>query len=108
MPCSDAPQYGKAEFRNGASEPEDVLPSTVYPPAAVPTANTLPSATAKPVYEGEDEDMDLDLDMQHTASEGFGLLQKGLFFAVIVGCFVVYLRMGAVKKERYRRDKSLV
>lgn len=53
-------------------------------------------------------DMDHDLDLDHTvSSEGYSLLQKGLFFAFIMGCILVYLRMNG-KKERYRRDKSLV
>lgn len=36
----------------------------------------------------------------------FSLLQKGLFFAVIVGCIVVYMRMTSRKGRRFQ-EKSL-
>jgi hypothetical protein len=40
-------------------------------------------------------------------AEGFTLLQKGLFFAVILGCVAVYLRMSGSKKEKRFQEKSM-
>jgi hypothetical protein len=42
------------------------------------------------------------------ASEGWSLLQKGLFLVVIVGCIAVYLRMSKVNGEiNHGYEKSL-
>ena len=42
------------------------------------------------------------------ASEGWNLLQKGLFLAVIVGCIAVYLRRSKVNGENDQgNEKSL-
>lgn len=45
-------------------------------------------------------------DLDTTSEEGFSILQKGLFFAVIVGCVVVYSRMNS-KKGRHYSEKSM-
>jgi len=87
--------YGKAEFRGSFSEPEDTpaIPST-------PTTSTIaPPSTSKPSTHVESEYDNL--------SEGYSVLQKGLFFFAILGCIVVYLRMNKKKDKRYR-EKSMV
>jgi hypothetical protein len=45
--------------------------------------------------------------VDHTAEEGFGLVQKGLFFAVILGCVALYIR-ASTKKEKRFMEKSMV
>jgi len=86
--------YGKAEFRSGFSEPED-LSTTPSTPSSVP----VPASTPNPVGDTTPE--------PQVSTEGYGILQKGLFLAVILGCIVVYLRMAGKKNKRYR-EKSLV
>jgi len=39
-------------------------------------------------------------------TEGYSLLQKGLFLAVILGCVAIYVRMNGKKKGRFS-EKSL-
>jgi hypothetical protein len=41
------------------------------------------------------------------AEAEFSLFQKGLFFAVIVGCVVVYMRMSSKNKARRFQEKSM-
>ena len=64
--------------------------------AAVPApTNELPTVGQSPIHD-------------HTAQEGYTLLQKGLFFAVILGCIAGYLRMSNKKVQGRYREKSLV
>jgi hypothetical protein len=88
LPPSAEALYGKAEFRNGASEPDEGTPTT---PAAVPTST--PKADAIPEFDN--------------SGEGWNLLRKGFFLVVILGCIVVYLRVNK-KKDKRSHEKSLV
>jgi hypothetical protein len=38
--------------------------------------------------------------------ESFTLLQKGLFFLVILGCVAAYMRLGGRKEKRFQ-EKSM-
>lgn len=63
-----------------------------HAPTDVPAAHEIPVVGTPEVdYAGE---------------EGWSLFQKGLFFAVIVGCVVIYMKMGRERKVRYQ-GKSL-
>jgi hypothetical protein len=96
-PFTENPLYGVAEFRGGFSEPEDAP----APPAAhsASTSSPVSTPTSKPAA---------DVTPEHEISaEGYSILQKGLFLAVILGCVVVYLRMSSKKDRRYR-EKSMV
>lgn len=96
--CTEDPLYGKAEFRGGASEPED---KPTIPPIAQTTPVSNPSvSTPKPVSEVNETEYD-------TAAVGYSVLQKGFFFAAILGCIVVYLRINSKKDKRYS-EKSMV
>jgi len=88
--------YGKADFRDGASEPEDEVP--VKTPTDSSSTSEPPSTPKPPAAVVPEEE---------TSSEGFTILQKGLFFAVILGCIAAYLRMSNKKNTRYR-EKSMV
>jgi len=94
--------YGIAEFRGDASEPEE--DSTIPIPSVVPTASTIsgsaPVSTSKPPTVVDDDEHD-------NLAVGYSVLQKGLFFAVILGCIVVYLKMNSKKNKRLR-GKSMV
>ncbi|TVY33050.1 Peptidyl-prolyl cis-trans isomerase B [Lachnellula subtilissima] len=82
-------EYGYAEFQPGMSEPETA------PPAAAAT-----TIAAIPVV-GEAE-------VDTTQVEGFSILQKGLFLAVILGCVAVYIRMNSKKgKSSKFTEKSM-
>jgi hypothetical protein len=72
-------------------EADDTPITSVGTPA--PT-NELPTVGQSPIYD-------------HTAEEGYTLIQKGLFFAVILGCFAVYLRMSSKKGQGRYREKSM-
>ena len=78
-------EEGKAEFRPGQ---EDQAPFT---PGGAP-------AKAEGAHEHEHTEI--------ASVDGFSWLQKGLFFAVIVGIVVAYLRMNKRKASRYT-EKSL-
>jgi hypothetical protein len=72
---------------------DDTTPTSIAVPAIT---NALPTVGESPIHD-------------HTAEEGFTLMQKGLFFAVILGCVVIYLRVSSRRgqqQERYR-EKSL-
>jgi len=45
-------------------------------------------------------------EVDFTGTEGYSLLQKGLFFGVILGCMMVYMRMSR-KRGRGYEEKSL-
>jgi len=70
-----------------------VASPTLAEATSTPTATASIIPTTVPVEEFE------------SAAE-FSLLQKGLFFAVIVGCIVVYMRMTNRKGRRFQ-EKSL-
>ena len=72
-------------------EVDDTPITSVANPA--PT-NELPTVGQSPIHD-------------HTAEEGYTLLQKGLFFAVILGCVAVYLRMSSKKGQGRYREKSM-
>jgi len=92
--------YGKAEFRGGASEPDDI-PTPMPPPTlATATPISVPVPTSKPPVLVLDPEYD-------NSAVGYSLLQKGFFFAAILGCIVVYLRMSNKKHKRFS-EKSMV
>ena len=66
--------YGKAEFQPGMEEVDEI--------PIVPTTSPI-SPPIVPVPEAD----------AIVAAESYGILQKGLFLAVILGCVAVYIRM---------------
>ncbi|TVY16415.1 Peptidyl-prolyl cis-trans isomerase B [Lachnellula arida] len=88
LPVPEEDEYGYAEFQSGMSEPETA------PPAAATTIAAIPVV-------GEAE-------VDTTQVEGFSVLQKGLFLAVILGCVAVYIRMNSKKgKSSKYTEKSM-
>jgi hypothetical protein len=79
--------HGIAEYRPGQSDPAEVPIVDLPAPTKIPTI-------VEPVSDV-------------VAKEGFSLLQKGLFFMVILGCVAAYLRMGKSKKEKRFQEKSM-
>lgn len=78
--------YGIAEFKAGESEPVAEVPISDAQPTKIPTI----VAPASDVV----------------VKESFTLVQKGLFFLVILGCVAAYLRMGGRKEKRFQ-EKSM-
>jgi len=78
--------YGIAEFRAGESEPAEVPIVDTSTPTKIPTI-------VEPVSDV-------------VIKESYSLLQKGLFFMVILGCVAAYLRMGSKKEKRFQ-EKSM-
>jgi len=83
-----ADEYGHAEFQPGQEEVDEIPIVASTSIAAPATTATAAPAVVIPATDA-------------TSSEGFTLLQKGLFLAVILGCVAVYLRMGNKKHNRY-------
>lgn len=77
-------------------EVDDTATTSVAIPApTTPANNELPIVGESPISD-------------HTAQESYTLLQKGLFFAVILGCVAVYLRMSSKKSSKGRfSEKSM-
>ncbi len=94
-------EYGHAEFQLGQEEPVEVPIVAETSPAAAP-AKTEAAAPVVPVIPSTPE-INADAD----AAEGYSILQKGVFFAFIMGVFVVYLRMSNKKSKRFM-EKSMV
>jgi len=95
LPSTDAPLYGIAEFRGGASEPAEdtpTIPTTPTTPASIPTSTSKPPVPV-PAYDN--------------SAEGWHVLRKGLFLAVILGCIAIHLRISKKKDRRYHK-KSMV
>jgi len=67
--------------------------TAISAPTPTKTASLVTPTPAVPIEEPE------------TSAE-FSLMQKGLFFAVIVGCVVVYMRMSNKKARRFQ-EKSM-
>jgi len=87
------PLYGQAEWAKPEyAEPEETTTPTT---PAVPTSITTPPAVVPPVLHDD------------FSAEGWSVLEKGLFLAVILGCIAVYLRMSNKKDKRFR-EKSMV
>lgn len=78
--------YGIAEFQPGQSEAVAEVPISESQPTKIPTI----VAPASDVV----------------VKESFTLLQKGLFFLVILGCVAAYMRMGGRKEKRFQ-EKSM-
>lgn len=78
--------YGIAEFQPGQSETVAEVPISESQPTKVPTM-------VAPVSDA-------------VVKESFTLLQKGLFFLVILSCVAAYLRMGGRKEKRFQ-EKSM-
>lgn len=88
----DPPIYGGAEFVAGQEEPDEV------PILAQPTDVASPATTSIvpiPVVGEAHPD--------YNAREGFTLLQKGLFFGVILGVVAVWMKMNGRKQKRYEK-----
>ena len=84
--------YGKAEFQPGMEEVEvDPITSTSSIDAPASTTFVIP-VVGSPITDD-------------VASESYSMLQKGLFFAVILGCVAFYLRINNKRGKRYE-DKS--
>jgi hypothetical protein len=85
--------YGKAEFRPGM---EDVDEAPIVPTSSA----TAPTSTAPalPIVGSPITD--------DIAEESYSILQKGLFFAVIMGCVAVYIRMSNKRGKQYL-EKSM-
>ncbi|KAH6673026.1 peptidyl-prolyl cis-trans isomeras-like protein B [Halenospora varia] len=90
LPVPEEDEYGRAEFQKGMSEPDDKPTSSSAAPAATAVI---------PVVGGTSE-------IELTSDEGFSVLQKALFLAVILGCVAAYLRMTNKKNKRYT-EKSM-
>jgi len=88
--------FGIAEFQPGQEEPAEVPIADATPAETSTPAATTPFVV--PVVGGEKTDFE--------AVEGFSMLQKGLFLAVILGCVAAYLRMNGRKQRRYQ-EKDL-
>jgi len=83
-------QYGIAEFQPGMEEPVEV-PVAAEPETPEPVeteTETKEPAAIEYLEDGSSED-------------GYSVLQKGLFFVVIIGCVAMYIRMSNKKNKRY-------
>lgn len=93
--------YGGAEFVKGQEEvevPIVVATSTVAAPAASHTAALVtPPIVSVPETDAAEE----------SSAAEYTLLQKGLFFAVIVGCVFGYMKMSGGKKATRYQEKSM-
>jgi hypothetical protein len=78
--------------------------------APAPPAPTAPnSVPAKPESHESPEDEHSELDhteLEHIA-EGYSVMQKGLLFAVVLGCVAVYIRMNNRKGKRSLLPKTV-
>jgi hypothetical protein len=83
-------EYGHAEFQPGEEEKQTPISAGG---AAAPAKTEAAHAHEQPHTESE-------------SADGFTWMQKGLFFAVIVGIVVAYLRMNKRRASRYT-EKSL-
>ncbi|RDW67649.1 peptidyl-prolyl cis-trans isomerase-2 [Coleophoma cylindrospora] len=92
LPVPEEAQYGIADFQPGMEEPIEVPVVPVPEPEAV--TPVTPAAQNPEVIEELDSE------------DGFSIMQKGLFFAVIVGCFAMYMKINGRKNKRYN-DKSM-
>lgn len=94
-------EYGKAEFQPGQEEPVEI-PIADETQAAAPAktseavAPVVPVIPSTPIIDAEDAE----------AEEGYSVLQKGVFFAFIIGCVVVYVRMSSKRTKRFT-EKSM-
>jgi len=76
-------------------EVDDTAPAKTSAAVPVPTNIELPTVGHSPITD-------------HTAEEGYTLLQKGLFLAVILGFVAVYLKMSSKKSRGRFSEKSMV
>jgi len=90
--CFDTDEYGTAAFQPGMEEAAEI-PIASSSSAGVPASTGAVPHVVAPVSDV-------------VAAEGFTLLQKGLFLAVILGCVAVYMRMGSKKEKRFD-EKSM-
>lgn len=90
--CTD--EYGRAEFQPGMGEVDEKVTTTSFAaPAATTTAATIPVTGSA--------------ELDTTSEEGFSILQKGLFLAVILGCIAVYIRMNNKRGSKRYTEKSM-
>ncbi|KAF4624604.1 hypothetical protein G7Y89_g13565 [Cudoniella acicularis] len=87
LPVPEEAEYGRAEFQKGMSEPDDEPTTSIAAPAPTAVIPVVGTPEIEPT------------------SEGYSILQKGLFLAVILGCVAAYLRM-STKKKRFT-EKSM-
>jgi hypothetical protein len=83
--CATDDLHGIAEFQPGQGEAAEI-PISNSEPTKIPTI-------VEPVSDV-------------VVKESFTLLQKGLFFLVILGCVAAYMRMGSKKEKRFQ-EKSM-
>ena len=93
-------EYGHAEFQPGQEEPVEVPIATETSAVAAP-AKTEAAAPVVPVIPSTPE-----IDTEGGAKEEYSILQKGVFFAFIMGVFGVYLRLSSKKSKRFT-EKSM-
>jgi hypothetical protein len=85
-------EYGKAEFQPGMEEVDEK-------PIAITTSIAAPENTKVPV-------VIMAPNTEASSVEGYSILQKGLFLAVILGCVAGYLRMNQKRDKRFM-EKSM-
>jgi hypothetical protein len=90
--CFDTDEYGIAEFKPGMEEIAEI-PIAISSSAAGPASTAVVPPVVAPVSDV-------------AAAEGFTLLHKGLFLAVILGCVAVYMRISSKKEKRFE-EKSM-
>lgn len=96
--CASDEEYGGAEFVAGQEEPVEVPNAATTSSLSAP-AKTETAAPAVPVIPTTPK-----VDVE--AGEGYSLVQKALFFAVILGCVVAYMKMSNKRTRRFT-DKSM-
>lgn len=85
-------EYGKAEFQPGMEE-VDQQPIAITSSIAAPENTKVPVVVMAP-------------NTGASSVEGYSILQKGLFLAVILGCVAGYLRMNQKRDKRFM-EKSM-
>ncbi|PBP21223.1 peptidyl-prolyl cis-trans isomerase B [Diplocarpon rosae] len=88
LPVPAEAEYGHAEFAPGMEEADDAAPASPSAPASSAETASTP-AVATPEIDTESQEA------------GYSLLQKGLFFAVILGCVAAWMKLGSKKGKRY-------
>lgn len=100
--CASDEEYGHAEFQPGQEEPVElpVAASTAAVSAPAKTTEAAPVVPVVPVIPTTPKE-------DAEAAEGYSVLQKGLFFTVIMGCVVAYLKMTNKNVKRRFTEKSM-
>ncbi|KAK6585778.1 hypothetical protein PZA11_000835 [Diplocarpon coronariae] len=94
LPVPEEAEYGHAEFVAGMEEVDDAA-APASPPASAGDAEK----TSSPVFSTPDTESE-------GQEAGYSLMQKGLFFAVILGCVASWMKIRSKKGKRYA-EKSM-